>query len=391
MSGIKRSGWIAAAGVWLSAVFLGLWFAGSFSFGGTGAGGTETGGAGTDTGGMSADAADGLEADAARIGNWEIIFSGMKFTIPQKGKALVHESGCLNIRQTDAYLLQIVLEEGTLDTMWEGMGEKQESLAASGYRMEKEAERLTGDGRDQIRYRISLGNERGSDYERTYFAVMLAPADEGRHFLAVLCYDGVDMEHLELAERDRLYEEAFAAAETVLSAAQKTDETDDEAGSFWMEDVSLTPERPYLSEDAIIYQDGQYRISYQLPEDCMLISDNIAGKTYLDTVHQVYVQTNVMRYAWRTAKEMAEQFAAEELSRIHTQGEVTVNGRTFYYYSQSVMEYAKAGTEMHYYFHAYCDLDDGSVYYLYGRSDEEPAALEESYYFDWMNLHFSGA
>ena len=55
-------------------------------------------------------------------------------------------------------------------------------------RMEKEAERVTGEGYDYIRYVLSLKDERGSDLDQTFFEVLLASADEERHFLVVILY-----------------------------------------------------------------------------------------------------------------------------------------------------------------------------------------------------------
>ena len=372
MSGMKRKTAIAAGVVWLLAVFLGLWFMGVLSLGEKSISKTE----GEEI------AAGGID-EKERV--WEIVFLGMKFTIPQKGIALVHESGCLNIRQNDHYLIQILIEDETIDDKWEHMEQKRESLIESGYRMEKEAERLTDNERDCIRYVISMGQERGSAYDRSYFAVMLAPTDDGRHFLAVIRYDGLDVERMDEATRDKVYEEAFADAEAVLDAAHSTDEREDEVGSYWMEDKNLGPE-PYMTEDTIIYGDGQYRISYHLPDYCQLIADDISGKRYLDTVNLVYISTDVLHYTWKSAKDMAKSFAESELSRIDTEGEVTVNDRVFYYYTYSVLEYAKNKTETLYYFHAYCDLDDGSIYTIYGRAENYPAAFKETYYLDWMDI-----
>ncbi|MDE5817735.1 MAG: hypothetical protein K2N41_07630 [Lachnospiraceae bacterium] len=373
MIGINRKTGIAAAAVWLFAVFLGLWFAGVLSFSGKRMPEAEE----------SAVAA-GQNEEQARV--WEIVFRGMKFTIPQKGIALVHESGCLNIRQTDSYLIQISIEDDTIDDIWESMDTRRESLIESGYRMEKEAERLTEGGQDRIRYVVSMEKERGSDYDRSYFEVVLAPAMAGRHILAVIRYDGIDVEGLDEETRDQVYAEGFAAAEAILDRACSTDEIDDEAGSYWMEDVSLDPEQPYPAEDTITYGDGQYMLTVRLPEGCMLVSDTIAGKEYFDSVNQVYVYANVIEYKWQTAKDMADSLAARELSRIHEEGETEVNGRTFYYYSYSVLEYEKSKTTIRYHFEAFCDLEDGSIYTIAGYTQDYPEALEKTYYQDWMDV-----
>ncbi|MCM1190895.1 MAG: hypothetical protein NC123_02810 [Butyrivibrio sp.] len=365
MREIKRGSRIAAV-VWLFAVFLGLWFAGVFSP-------------------AAKEEPETEEISQSRIQNWEIVFSGMKFTIPQKGKALVHASGCLNIRQNERYLIQITAGDGTVDEMWEGMEAKQESLTEVGYRMEKEGERLQEGGRNLIRYVISMEGERGSVYDRSYTQVVLAPADEGRHLLAVIWYDGVDVDALDAGERSGVYDDGLAAAEAILSTAQPTDEPDDEAGSGWMEDVSL---EPYSSEDTIVYGDGRYQISYRVPEGWILTGDDIAGKNYLNEDNRVNIRANVLKYTWLSAKDMAEGGAEGQLSRIHAAGETVVNGRTFYWYSYSVREYGKRKSTIHYYFYGYCDLEDGSIYGISGYGDDVPELLEETYYLDWMNFSF---
>lgn len=368
MSRMKKTAYAAVSGLWLLALLGGLWFAGVFSFGGKNA---------------SHDAAE--EGDE-RPQVWEIVFKGMKLTLPQKGTVYLHGSGCLNIRQDERYLIQIQIEEDTVDEMWAGMEEKRQSLTEFGYRMEKEAERLTGEGYDHIRYVISLEKERGSSFDRTYFEVILAPADEGRHFLVVIPYDKLDVDKLDDATREKVYDEAFARAGEILDAAYPTDELDHEIGMLWTEDKSLDPEQRYISEDTIVYADGEHSLSYLLPEHCMLTADNIAGKTYYDEDHQVYIRTDVLKYTWMSAKKLADSTADRELSRPHTSGELHINGRTFYYYTYSVREYWKNKTSMNYRFYAYCDLEDGSIYMIFGDAYDFPEALEETYYLEWLNF-----
>lgn len=373
MNKIGKTVWVAAAGLWLIALFGGLWFAGVFSLGEKG---------------VPHGAACSLSAerDNEQAAVWEVVFQGMKFTLPQKGKVYLHGSGCMNIRRDERYLIQIKLEENTVDEMWEGMKKKRESLINDGYRMEKEAERLTGEMSDYVRYVISLEKERGSDFDRSYFEVILAPADEGRHLLAAIRFDGIDVDKLDETLRERIYEDAFTQTGEIFASACPTEQMDDETGTLWMEDKSIDPEHRYISEDTIVYGDGQYRLSYRLPEHCMLTADNIAGKTYYDEDNQVYIWTNVVKYTWMTAKDMAESSADQQLSRPLASGEVKVNGRIFYYYTYSVMEYGKNEASTAYYFDGYCDLEDGSIYYINGHGDDNPEAAEAAYYLEWMDI-----
>lgn len=379
MSGIKKAAYIAAAGVWLTALLGGLMFAGAFSL-------SANDGPDDEQEKLTA-AESAAEEGREQLRVWEVVFKGMKFTLPQKGKVYLHGSGCMNIRRNERYLIQINIEEDTVDEMWARMEQKKESLIRAGYRMEKEAERFADEECNYVRYVVSLGKERGSDFERSYSEVILAPADEGRHMLAVIPYDGIDMEKLDAAMREKLYDEAFVEAGEILAEARPTEELDDEVGMLWTEDKSIDPDHRYISEDTIVYGEGQYSLSYKLPEHCMLTADDISGKTYFIEDLQVYVRANVLKYTWMTASDMAESIADRNLSRPLASGEIKVNGRTFYYYTYSVLEYGKNEASTTYQFHGYCDLEDGSIYSIFGYGTDNPEAAEEACYLEWMNIN----
>lgn len=317
---------------------------------------------------------------------WEINFRGMKITMQENGLAYIHESGCLNIRAEDAYLIQIDVEEDTVDNMWSRIDKKVESLAAAGYRIEQSPERITEGERDYVRYVISIDGERGADYERIYSEVCLAPADSGRHFLIVVRYDGTDMEALDEEARIRMYEMAFADVEAILADAEPTDEPDDEAGSYWMVEENIDPDNAYSSSDSMTYDDGNLTLTYRLPENCYLISDNIAGKTYFDEENRIYINVSVIKYMWESAEDKADKHDSARFSRIHTQGQTEVNDRTFYYYTYSVLERSKTEKKYHYYFYAFCDLNNGDIYAIYGSADDNPLAMDETFYLDVMDI-----
>lgn len=46
---------------------------------------------------------------------WHIVFKGYAFSVKPAGIAIIHESGCLNIRSTDEYLVQIDVEDDSAD------------------------------------------------------------------------------------------------------------------------------------------------------------------------------------------------------------------------------------------------------------------------------------
>lgn len=376
MNKIRKAMFVAAAGFWLLALFGGLWFAGVFSFGDR-----------NDSDGAAEKQTAAGENAEARV--WEVVYKGIKFFLPQKGMVGLHETDVLNIRQDERYLIQIVIKNGTMDERWEKWSQSREGLIEAGYRVEKEAERLVEDGRDDIRYLVSMENVQGDSVERTYFDVILAPADEGRYFLALIRYDKIEMEKLDETMREKIYEEAFVRTSAILNGTCPTDEMDDELGTHWMEDKNLDPEHQYISEDTIEYRDGQYSLSYQLPEHCMLTTDNLYWKTYYDEDNQVYISTDVAKPNWRTAKTMLESKEKYELSRPYSSGEVQVNGRIFYYVTYTVLTYKGEKTSKEYEFYGYCDLEDGSLYSIRGYSQVCPETLDAEYYFEWMNFTVS--
>lgn len=407
----------AAVSVFLLAAFMGLWFSGILSFGRTGgenkdgSGGEYAAGAGSDgeytadagldgeytagaesdgeyTAGVESGGEDtaGAENGANMSEAWEIVFKGMKFAVPEKGMACVHESGCMNIRQQDEYLIQIDIEDDTVEELWERMDSKKKSLTDSGYRIEEEPQLLDRDGQTYIRYAISMADERGSDFDRSFYEVLLFPADAGRRFLAVLRFDGIDMERLETKRRSRMYEEAEAAALNVLVRAVPTKERDDPAGTLWMEDENLDPNGAYRSEDSILCGDGEWIVSYRLPENSQIVFDDLTGKTYLDTDEQIYIRINTLNYTWLTAEDMVRSSVSSRLSETMEQGEIEWGGRTFYYDTYSVLEYGKTKKLTHYYFEAYCDLENGDIFCICGFADDRPEVLDELYYLDIYDI-----
>ena len=359
----------AAGGVFLLAVLMGLWFVGIMSFG-------EKGGKNAEESENSKELSEG----------WEVVFKGMKFTIPEKGMVGIHESGCMNIRPQDEYIIQIDIGDDTAEELWENINSKKKSLIESGYRIEEEPEWIDRDGQGYFRYVISMADERGSDFEHTYYEVMVMSADAERHFLAVICFDGIDIENFGTKVRDRIYDEKSEEALVILDQAAPTNQKDDEAGTIWYVEKNLDPNGAYLSEDSILCDDGEWTVSYRLPENSQIVSDDIAGKSYLDTDNKIYIRVNTIKYTWRTAEELAQYSAASELSRIHDQGEIEIGDRSFYYYMYSVLEYGKMKTESHYYFRAYCDLENGDIYSISGYADDNPKALDEMYYLDVMDI-----
>ena len=53
---------------------------------------------------------------------WHIVFKGYAFSVKPVGLAIIHESGCLNIRSCDDYLIQIDVEDKTMADFWRCIG-----------------------------------------------------------------------------------------------------------------------------------------------------------------------------------------------------------------------------------------------------------------------------
>ncbi len=100
---------------------------------------------------------------------WQIVFNGFEFLVKPMGRAIIHESGCLNIRNCDEYLIQIDVEDRTVAEFWENREEKINNIEASGYVMQFAPEKIDIDGREYIRYIVSVENERGSDFNSSFF------------------------------------------------------------------------------------------------------------------------------------------------------------------------------------------------------------------------------
>lgn len=318
---------------------------------------------------------------------WDIVFKGMKLSVKQKGTVIVHESGCLNIRQCDEYLIQIDVDDETTDYFWDNRDEKVKNITAAGHNMELEPEKIVVDEREYIRYIVSLENERGSDYETSYFYLLMTPADDGRRFFVSVRYDGVDMAGLGEAEREKLYDEAMDIINPIMCSAKQTDEPDDETGSYWKEEMPLQSENKedsYILEDTLEGED--FTVSYNLPETYYLISDNIAGKTYYSDEEDVYINLSVINYSWLTAEDMAESHKSAGISSIISEGETEINDVTFHYYTYSVLQVSGEEKIYNYNFHAYGDMKNGDIFAIYGYTYSNPEVLNEEYFHDVMNI-----
>lgn len=315
---------------------------------------------------------------------WQIVFKGFEFYVKPMRLALIHESGCLNIRNCDEYLIQIDVEDMTADDFWNNREKRQNEIEAAGYVMQLAPEKIEMDGREYIRYIVSLENERGSDFENSYYYVLISEASEGKRILAMVRFDGIDVALLDREKREALYEKALIETTDVINSVHATEKKDDATGSCWEVEEPIA----YLSKDSL--SADKFTISYHLPEGYDLMSDDEMGKTYYSKKDQTHVTTSINSFSWLTAKDMVDKKNQAGISKIMEEGEYEVNGLKYFYYTYSVMHKNNDEKTYWYYFVAYADLENGDIYSINAFSKNNANMINKECYYDFMNIEQSG-
>lgn len=322
---------------------------------------------------------------------WHIVFKGYAFSVEPVGLAIIHESGCINIRSCDEYLIQIDVEDGTAEELWNGRDERVKNMEASGYVIELAPEKVKLQGREYVRYIISLANERGADVDNTYFYVLVSDAGDDQRFFTVIKFDEIDIASLNVKEKDEIYQKAVDEVTSIVAGAVPTDETNDMAGSYWQEtqpvdtENSATDKGNNIDVDNITNEDTT--VSYKLPEGYILTSDDLSGKKYYSDIDRVNVTISVVPYTWMTAADMAERERGAGISKVIRSGQYEVSGVTFYYYTYSILYIRGGKRSITYHFKGYADLKNGDIYSVYGFADDNPAAMEPDTYADFMKIN----
>lgn len=322
---------------------------------------------------------------------WHIVFKGYAFSVEPVGLAIIHESGCINIRSCDEYLIQIDVEDGTAEELWNGRDERVKNMEASGYVIELSPEKVKLQGREYIRYIISLANERGADVDNTYFYVLVSDAGDDQRFFTVIKFDEIDIASLNVKEKDEIYQKAVDEVTSIVAGAVPTDETNDMAGSYWQEtqpvdtENSATDKGNNIDVDNITNEDTT--VSYKLPEGYILTSDDLSGKKYYSENDKINVMISVVPYTWMTAADMAERERGAGISKVIKSGQYEVSGVTFYYYTYSILYIRGGKRSITYHFKGYADLKNGDIYSVYGFADGNPAAMEPDTYADFMKIN----
>lgn len=322
---------------------------------------------------------------------WHIVFKGYAFSVEPVGQAIIHESGCINIRSCDEYLIQIDVEDGTAEELWNGRDERVKNMEDSGYVIELAPEKVELQGREYIRYIISLANERGADVDNTYFYVLVSDAGDDQRFFTVIKFDEIDIASLNVKEKDEIYQKAVDEVTSIVAGAVPTDETNDMAGSYWQEtqpvdtENSATDKGNNIDVDNITNEDTT--VSYKLPEGYILTSDDLSGKKYYSKNDKINVMISVVPYTWMTAADMAERERGAGISKVIKSGQYEEKGVTFYYYTYSILYIRGGKRSITYHFKGYADLKNGDIYSVYGFADGNPAAMEPDTYADFMKIN----
>lgn len=316
---------------------------------------------------------------------WHIVFKGYAFSVEPVGLAIIHESGCINIRSCDEYLIQIDVEDGTAEEFWNGRDDRVKNMEDSGYVIELAPEKVELQGREYIRYIISLANERGADVDNTYFYVLVSDAGDDQRFFTVIKFDEINIASLNVKEKDEIYEKAVDEVTSIVAGVVPTDETNDMEGSYWQETQPVDTGNSATDKDSITNEDTI--VSYELPEGYILTDDDLSGKKYYSDNDKVNVTISVVPYTWMTAADMAERERGAGISKVIRSGQYEVNGVTFYYYTYSILYIRGGKRSITYHFNGYADLKNGDIYSVYGFADDNPAAIEPGTYADFMKIH----
>ena len=311
---------------------------------------------------------------------WEIVFEGFEFRVKQKGLALIHESGCLNIRSRDEYLVQIDVVDKDIDEFWDNRDTKVKDLEEAGYEVILEPRKITVDGTEYGVYRITCENERGVEVDKTYYEILLKGVGKGKRILGIAKFDAIEMDSLDEEQRNEYYDIAITEVTGIVSKAKATDKKDDELGTGWEKREPIEP----LKTDTI--SKDTTSVSYDLPEGYNLCVVNEFGKDYYSEEEKTDVAIAVQKYTSLTAKDMADSKSLAGISKDLSEGEYDVNGQKYYYYTYSVKRIEKDCDRYAYFFVAYTDLDSGDIYMVASFSEENEKVLNKEYFDTFLDI-----
>lgn len=324
-----------------------------------------------------------LTEEAATTEKWSIVYGGLNFFIDGEATAYIHDSGCLNLNMNSGYLVQIEVEDKTVDDFWDNREANMEKIVLAGYREELAPERMTDDEREYVRYVLSMEDDAG----RTYYMAMFTPRDESSRFFICVKYDDTDVASMNEAEKSKLYDESMELVEGIFANAVDTDQPDDESGSLWMPDISSDASlasSDVISEDTLEY--GEHKVTYHLPENCRRQEGALIGNNYVMDSDSVHFNVCVWENSYNNAEDKVKLHDSSGITSLSSQGSVEIGNYTFYYYSYSVMRGSKDEKKYTYNFVAYCDFGDHAVYEISASSNENEAVMDYSFWTEVMRV-----
>jgi hypothetical protein len=324
------------------------------------------------------------EEKAATAEKWSIVYGGLNFFIDEEATAYIHDSGCLNLNLNRGYLVQLEVEDKTLDAFWDNREVNMEKIISAGYREELAPERMAAQDREYVRYVLSMEEDGGG---RTYYMAVFTPRDENSRFFVCVKYDDTDVASMNEAEKSQLYDESMALVEEIFANAVTTDQPDDEIGSLWMPNLSAdagVAASDVMREDTLEY--GEHKVTYLLPADCRKQEGALIGNNYVLDSDSVHFNVCVWENCYNTAEEKAKLHDSAGISGLSSQGSVEIGAYTFYYYAYSVMRGSKDEKKYTYNFVAYCDFGENAVYELSASSNENEAVMDYSFWTQVMSV-----
>ena len=174
---------------------------------------------------------------------------------------------------------------------------------------------------------------------------------------------------------------------------QLTDETNDMTGSYWQADgYSGTFSSDVVKEeytdaelvDSIANED--IYVSYEIPENFILLRDDQTGKSYYSEADKSQVIVSVIPYTWKSAADMAEDSNSAGISKVTAEGQYEEKGKIYYYYAYSILRIRNGTRKTSYYFNAYTDLEDGNIYSINGFADDSPEIMNPKTYTRFMSI-----
>ena len=321
-----------------------------------------------------------------------MVYDGMRFPLAQNVTVSMTDNGLIIERRT-GYSIQLQHQDRTVEDFWENRDDMAERYRKSGCAYDYDAQRYTDDGRDYVRYSL-IKQPIDSGQDETYMQIFLTPdGTDGRLFIGVIYDEEENMDDLSKMDRKEIYDRTALEIQALIDQAQKTDEPDDEPGRMLYSEKDMDEDQVYKGYDVCDYGKGTVR--YGLPDGFMSGADEEQWTgVYKSWEKDIMLVISVYDYPSLShqsddgeLKKLVDVFAREDHAYPGNCGDIDVNGRKFYYYSFFTHSWCADGTLLvEYNFNAYCNLGDGFVYSISGKSYTAPETMGIEMYKNCMHL-----